>query len=646
MLNRKRFIITSIMWFVLGLKAFALEFSLRITPSAIFPFLTAGPAIFEPVGGGVFVDGGIQLFGLLDVGPEAGFFMVPKKDFQELQEGQSPFVLMVPFGLHTDVTFYPFSRLQTTLGIAGGVFIGSTAGGGSVTAPWYRAYGDVSFRLNPMLSLGLNASFTDFQNTSWFGNPLAAGVTAGVSVQMKFDTVKNAGEVEGYVYQDESVFPLFHTVYKSVPVGTITVLNNETAEIRNVVVKFRAENYTSSELECGRIKSLRKHNTADIDLYADFSDNILQFAEAGKVPGELVIEYELLGQKRYTVSQVIIPVYNRNQVRWTDNEVIASYISTKSQEVLEFSKYVVGIARNHLRSGLNRNMQFAMYLFEGIRLAGISHVVDNDTPYVEYHKEASKLDYIQYPFQTMLYKTGDCDDLGILFMALLESVGIQAAYIPMGDDFLVCFNTGIKASKADSFFDGYDRFIAIGEEVWIPLAMSSIREGFVNCWYKAITDLQMAAEYWLPVDVISLEEAWLSYPPAGFSSGQEIDIKPEESALVSATEIDLSRYITTEFGPRIAAVQAQIRAKGPSVELYNALGLLYVRAGMYSSAVPVYEQSAKMGSASAMNNLGNICSLQKKYELALAWYQKALEVDPENKTAKKGVARMQSEIEK
>jgi len=644
--------------FIFSVKGFALEFSARVTPSALFPFKIVdsnGNQMFGSVGAGGFFDAGITLKDMFDVGPSVGFFWIPLYNTLESHSADS---FAVPFGVHADVTFYPFSRISTTLGLGGGVHTGSYSGN-VVNSIWYRAYADASFRITPALSVGLNTSIVDFQDGAWFpwqntvirkgkevNGLFSAGVTAGLSVSYRFDTVKNAGEIEGYVMQDESVFPLFYTVYKNVPVGTITLVNNETAGVNNVVVKFRADNYTSSELECGHLRSLRKHAAAEIELYADFNENILQFAEAGKIPGELVIEYELLGETRYSVVPVILPVYNRNQVRWTDNEVIASYISTKSQEVLEFSKYVVGIARNHLRSGLNRNMQFAMYLFEGMRLAGISCSPDIDTPYASSHLDASNLDYIQYPFQTLLYKSGDCDEIGILYMALLESVGIEAAYIPMQDDFLVCFNTGIKGSKADSYFDGYDRFFVIGEEVWIPLATSTLREGFVNCWYKAITDLQYAQNEGEELEVVSLSEAWSSYPPAGFSTNQEVEVKPEEKDLVSAAETDLSRYITTEYGPRIAAVQAQIRAEGPSVDLYNALGLLYVRAGMYSSAIPVYTESAKLGSTSAMNNLGNICSLQKKFADALAWYEKTLEIDPENKTALKGVARMKSEIEK
>ena len=73
--------------------------------------------------------------------------------------------------------------------------------------------------------------------------------------------------------------------------------------------------------------------------------------------------------------------------------------------------------------------------------------------------------------------------------------------------------------------------------------------------------------------------------------------------------------------------------------------MLYVRAGMYSSAIPVYQLAAKMGSIPAMNNLGNIASLQKNYQEALVWYKKVLELDPENATAKANLNRIESELE-
>ena len=645
----------------------ATELTFKLTPNGAFPFLTGGKDKYDPVGGGAFLDIGTNLFDFINIGPELGLMVLPKNNYQTIvqesmnqetdasqsnnngednttKKTSTPTVMIVPVGLQLGLYAYPFSRFEVGLGAAAGASA-AISNGRYHYAPWYRAYGELNFRFNPSLSIGLNASWFDVQNNTWWGNPGAAGLTAGISVKFKLDTQKSVGRVDGSVTQDESVFPLLYTIYKENPFGTITVQNNETAEIRNVVVRFRADNYTSSEIECGRINLIHKHRQETFSLYADFSENILQFSESGKISGEIVVDYELLGKKRTSVSQVIIPVYNRNQVRWTDPSAIASYISTSSQEVLEFSKYVVGIARSHLRSGLNRNMQFAMYIDESIRLAGIQVTDDEATPYNKYHLNPDVLDYIQYPYQTIAYKTGEKDDVGILFMAMLESVGIPAAFIPLENDFIVAFNLGVNASRAGTLFDGFDRILVVDDEIWIPLSMAAINEGFINSWYKGIMQIQAMTEAEEYFDFILISDAWQYYPPAGFSNGEASSTRPAEASLIQAVENDIARYITAEFGPQIAAVQNRIKSEGADATLFNQLGMLYVRAGMYSSAIPVYEQSAKMGSIPAMNNLGNIYSLQKKYALAKKWYEMALSADPNNATAKRNLERIASEFE-
>ena len=628
----------------LGGIASAVELTFKANPMGVFPFLTGGKTKYAEVGFGGMADVGADLFGLVNVGAEFGYLAMPKNNSGELEPGSDKIVSFFPFGLQLGAFFYPFSRLELDVGAVAGAYMSMTNGMNHY-APWYRAFGDLSYRINPNVSVGGNISWIDFQNDSYWGNPGCAGITAGVSIKYKFDTEKIFHDVIATVDQSESIFPLFYTVYKNSPFGTITIQNEESAEIKNVRVLFRAQKYTNSTIECGTIKQIRKHKKAEVAIVADFSDAILQFSEAGKIPGEIVVEYDLLGQHRSAVSQVIIPVYNRNQVRWTDQSVLSSYISTTSQEVLEFSKVLVGISRSHLRSGLNRNMQFAMYLFNGMNLAGISLASDTTTPYAEYHTNPDLLDYIQYPFQTMLYKSGDKDELGILFMALLESVGIPAAFIPLENDFIVCINLNVNASKAKNLFDGYDRVLVIDDEIWIPVSMASLREGFINSWYRGIMALQECTENEIDFEFTSISEAWQSYPPAGFSTDASVRLSVNEKNLISTVETEMSRYVTAEFGPQIAAVQNRIKAEGASVTLYNQLGMLYVRAGMYSSAKPVYEMSAKMGSVSAMNNLGNICSLQKNFKEAKKWYEMALQYEPDNKTARKNLDRIESELE-
>ena len=629
---------------LMAVASFSYDFTLKVTPMAMFPFLSAGEKKYDVAGYGGFVDVGMSFFDFLNVGPEFGFILLPKYNAKALEVGNEPNVYIVPLGVQVGVFYYPFSRIEVAAGIAGGAY-GSFTNGRSHYAPWYRAYADLNFRINTRISAGLDFSWFNCQNNTWFGNPGAAGITAGLVVNFKFSTEKASGLVDAQIECDENVFPLIYSIYKTNAIGTITISNSETAEIRNVKVKFRAEGYTASEMECGTIKMLRKNRSEQIPFYADFSDKILRFSESGKVSGEIVIEYELLGDKRVSVVPVTVSVYNRNSMRWVDSSILSSYVSTNAPEILELSKFFVGVARNHFRTGLNKNMQFAMYVYEGIRSLGIVCEEKSDTPYNSTHLDFTLLDYIQYPYQTLSYRSGDKDDIGILFMSMLESVGIGAAYIPLEDDFIVAIELGDNEQALLNLFNNTDNLLVVNDKIWMPLSMSVIHKDFAESWKRGVQKVSEALDSDADVDFIILSDAWQTYPPSGFSSGETTSKIPSEKDLVKAGEDDLAKYITQEFGPQIAAVQERIKTEGASISLYNRLGLLYVRAGMYDNAVSVYEISAKMGSVPAMNNLGNILSLQKKYAKAKEWYEKVLVIDPQNETARKNLDRIETELE-
>ena len=627
--------------------ASAYEISFELTPGVMVPFLSAEKC-YDPIGFDAFFDTGINVNKFMNLGLSLGGFVMPKKNFSELEKGVSPVMLFFPVGARVDFFGYPGSRFEVGGGLAFGVAVGINDVGGSIrsmVAPWYKAYGDFYVRLNPNLSLGLNVTWFNYQSTSWFGEPGLAGLSGGLSLKVKMDTEKIAHRLGVSVEQDDKVFPLIYSMYKENPFGTLYITNRESAEIKNVKVSFRADGFTSSDFMCGELDIIYKGQTVDVPLCADFSEKMMQFSESGDIPCEVVIEYELLGKKMKTIESVIISVYNRNQVRWMDPSILAAYIQPKASQVQELEKYLVGVGRNYLRSGLNRNLQFAMYLFEGMRLNGIECKPDNSTPYAEYHMDGELLDYIQYPFQTMLYKSGDVDDLGVLYMALLEAAGIESGFIPLKDDFIVLIDSKQAESKIGSMLDGTDRAIILDENVWIPVSMSTLKEGFVNSWYNAIHEIMQAAENDEDETIYMIQDGWSVYPPVTFQSGSGSVEKPLEAVLNAAVEIDMSRYITTEYGPQIAAIQYQIKEKGMSVELLNKLGLLYVRAGIYSSAIPVYEKAASMGSVAAMNNLGNICVVQLRYADAKLWYERALTLEPTNSTALKGLNRVLGHLE-
>jgi tetratricopeptide (TPR) repeat protein len=612
----------------------SLDIDVRIDPDVTIPF-GDHTTTFYSVGGGGSLSVSLRFWDLLNAGPVFGFFLNPL-----LNTGTSAQFLSV--GLETSMFGFPLSRLGLGLGVSGGVYQ-VTYNEFIYSDLWFKGYGEVGLRISPAFTLALEGGYLYFNGTS---GPFHTGITAGLSAHVTLNTSPIADNIAAVLDQAEPVFPLLYGVYKQNSIGTLRIINNESAEIRNVSVSFQAGNYTASLMACGSAAIVKKRGSIELPLYADFSKGIQSFTENGKIPGELVIRYEFLGAEREITKTLVVSVYNRNTLRWTDAAALSAFISPNSPEVLDFSKFIVGIARDRLRSGLNRNMQFGMFLFEGMKEGGIIFTEDEATPYRTYHLDPTLLDYIQYPFQTLSYKMGDLDDLGILYAAALESVGIEAALIPLANDFLVAFSLKVPPEEADTLFDNTDLLITIGDEIWIPVSFSVLREGFINSWYAAIDNLNAAVAAGEAINFIVLQDAWRSYPPSGIKGDEPPFAKPRVEVVAQAVETSLQRYIAAEFGPKIRAVRDEIAGKGGSAQLYNRLGLLYVRAGMYTEAKLAYRRAAELNSITALVNLGNIALVQKEFTVAEQWFRQALAAQPDNRAAQTGLDRALAETAK
>jgi hypothetical protein len=545
-------------------------------------------------------------------------------------------------GLEAGLFYYPFSRLHIradgTWGLYQGFFNGV-----SYSNYWWKISGEMGFRFSPSFILSLQGGFRRYNYTG--DASLYSGFFAGLSAQLIFETGDRNDGILVELLQEEPVFPIFRSLYRQNQIGVLRVSNNESAEVRNLSVSFRAGDYTSSQFLCGTIPSLGKRGTTELPLYGDFSSVLFDFAENGRISGDLIIRYEILGTERTITGNVVVSVFNRNSFRWMDPAALAVFVSPTAPETLDYSKYIVGMARNRMRTGLNQNMQYAMYLYEGLRAGGVSLSQDAQTPYSEFRRETSRVDTIQFPFQTLAYRSGDLDELGLLCAAAFEAAGIKTALIPLENDFLIAFSLNISEEAGENLFYNMENLLIINDEVWIPLSLSYFQEGFINSWYGAVNILNAAFAGDENVDFIVLKDAWVSYPPAALSVQEVHFDKPQEVLVSRMAETDLLRYISAEFGPKIQALQDTIRREGASADRYNRLGLLYMRAGMLAEARSEYQRAAAMGFVSAMVNLGNIAMLERDYSTAEQWFNRVLQQDPSNQAALRNLRQIVSDRE-
>jgi tetratricopeptide (TPR) repeat protein len=294
-------------------------------------------------------------------------------------------------------------------------------------------------------------------------------------------------------------------------------------------------------------------------------------------------------------------------------------------------------------------MQTGLYLFEGLRAAGLRLAELPETPYREYHatqaerldhldtayQAAERLDTLQFPFQTLAYRNGDLDDLGLLYGALLEASGISAAFVPLEDDFITAVNLGISPSSAETLFNGNEKLLIIADQVWLPFSMAAFNRGFMESW-KAGAQHLAAAEG--DFKLVIPEDAWEIYTPVSIPSRENPVLLPPEQLVLSGAEKELRSYITGELDPLIEKMRNQMRTATTAVN-YNRLGLLLLRSGKQAEAASAYERAAAMGYSAAMSNRGNISLLDRDYQAAEKWFRQALAADGGNRAAKEGLEK-------
>jgi len=504
---------------------------------------------------------------------------------------------------------------------------------------WLRFGGEAGFRFTPAFTISANMGLRQFQNKS-SGNALYSGFYLGLGARINFELGgKSSGGAGASLDQDGPVYPVLTPLYQKYPIGTVSITNHENAEIRNVRLSFRAGNYSASEYPCGQTAFIQKGRSADLPLYADFSQEILRFADSGRILGELVIRYSLLGREIEAVRTVSVAVHNRNTVAPGDRASLAAFISPSSPEVLQFSKYVTGLARTKHRTGLNYNMEFCIWLLEGMRIAGV-----REDASLGARESRGFAPEAQFPSQTLAYGSGSLLDITLLYAAALEAVGIPAALIIAPDGDLLCaVDLGINYNDpvTEALFNGADKLLILGDEVWLPVSLSRFSEGFFAAWQEGVSRLDRVFKSGENVEVIIVEDAWELYPPVSFPSpGIHVDL-PETEALARASEAALQSYINSELLPKIYAIRDQIRSR-PDAALYNQLGNVYLRSGMISDAKAAYEQAAGMGFAGAMVNRGNVALNENDFMAAERWYRQALSREPGNRSALNGLENLET----
>lgn len=430
----------------------------------------------------------------------------------------------------------------------------------------------------------------------------------------------------------EQVFPVFYRYYNDNPLGSVTITNNERDPITNVKVSFLVNQYMDAPKLSATIDRLEPGESAEIPLLALLRDSVLGITEGTSVNSQVIVEYEEGEDLLTTTRNETLRILNRNNMTWDDDRKAAAFVTSNDPTVLRFARNITAAIRSESVTAVNERLRTAMGIFQALNLYGMEYVIDPDSSYIELAENETALDYLQFPQQTLDYRTGDCDDLSILYAALLESVGIRTAFITIPGHIYMAFALDMDEEEARNTFARPEDLIFIDEEAWVPVEITLIREDFLEAW-------RAGAKQWREnqatetAAVYPVREAWSEYAPTGFASeALAIDV-PQTPEVVPNYSALLREFIQREIGPHVVELEERISASNGNPRLINRLGTIYARYGLYAEAEAAFNRALERSDfVPALVNLGNIHYLREEPRRALEYFTRARsarEGDPE-----------------
>ena len=504
---------------------------------------------------------------------ESPLFWSGVLDFSMISTEADTGLTLVSAGIGAGIELPVAPRLTAELSSAAGWGFGiyeSSSG----SNPLGVVRGGASFGFSPAFSLGLNTSYKYLHDIY---NGFSFGISAGFS--------PGAGSGRSNLLIPEvrfdPVFPVFYSWYDVNEMGTAVIQNGENGPIQNVRVSLLVKQYMDSPKLCAVLPAVQRNEEVRVPLVALFTESILSVTEGTKAAAEILVEYEYAGSTREKSESVTLQVYDRNAMTWDDDRKAASFVTSKDPAVLRYSKQVAGETRN-TREAVNLNFRIGMGMFQALALSGINYVVDPQTPYADFSRNKTALDYLQFPSQTLTYRAGDCDDLSILYAALLKSVGMEAAFITVPGHIYTAFLLEMSPEEAKHTFQNSGDLIFYEGETWLPVEITMIQEGFLAAWKKGASQWRAAEG---ERGFFPIAEAWTVYQPVGSPGGDTVDAAPPAAAeLKEALEAELALFISDEVEGRAAELRRQIARQNSPAPLINRLGVLYARYGELAKA--------------------------------------------------------------
>lgn len=410
----------------------------------------------------------------------------------------------------------------------------------------------------------------------------------------------------------DAVLPVRIAAYEQGrPLGQVRVTNGGDAPVQGLTITARLERMATRPSVSEPI-DLAPGTSAEVPIRAWLDRAALAEQDDNRaVPIELTLSYAADGYTHERTRTAAVMVLDRHALDWGKDPLdVASFIVPRSAGVGAH----VRVARAALAEA-EHPLAEPVALFEALR--GLRYQPDAANPH-----SPEELDDVRFPAETLADGGGDCDDLAVLYAALLEEAGWRSALVQVPGHVLAA----VAAPEASRAFLGFDPDASFehGGRAWIPVETTALEGGFAKAWLKATELMRSVRRSGRSPTRIEVREAWRAHPPVDMAEARPAGApRPVSTARLSAELAELEAIRKRGLEETLARLGRAKDAGG-----LNELGVQLALDGRTGVARSAFGDSLSVAkTAAAHNNLGNLEVLEGHLEAAIERYDAAIELE-------------------
>ena len=434
------------------------------------------------------------------------------------------------------------------------------------------------------------------------------------------------------------IFASSYKYYESHAVGRVVVRNNTDAPYIGAKITLAIKDVMDYPTEVA-VPEIGPKQEADLLIKPVFSNRILDVTENTPLQSEVSLTYYVSGEARTVTRRYPVTLYERHAMTWDRKEKLGAFVTYKDPPLADFARSTIQPYVD-VYPNLHASIVHARALYAALGVHGMKYIVDPTSPFAEFSGKVEAVDYLQYPRETLARKSGDCDDLSVLFAAALENIGIASAIVDVPGHVFVLFNTGVPEAERELLGFPDTQLVVHRGTVWIPLEMTMVGSSFTRAWQRGAEEYRDGAAKGR-IEIIEVQKAWEEFRPVTLPAGdgKAVLVKREEIEAKFPGEIDL---LGSQRLARLSqGYLAVLKSKPDDAAALSQLGILYGENGMYTEAVEQFQKllAVDKDNALALNNIGNIYFLQERLDDAVQSYTAATQADPHDVGTMANLAR-------